>query len=69
MVERWTQSADGKTLEVIFRVEDPDTFKEPWSAIQRYRRVEQPFVEQACAENNNTKVFDYHIPVAEKPDF
>ena len=69
VVERWTQSADGKTLEVIFRVEDPDTFKEPWSAIQRYRRVEQPFVEQACAENNNTTVFDYHIPVAEKPDF
>ena len=51
VVERWTRSQDGKTLEVIFNVDDPDTFKEPWSAIQRYRRVEQPFVEQACAES------------------
>jgi hypothetical protein len=67
--ERWKLIDDGKTLEVSFTVEDPDTFNAPWSAIQRYRRV-QPRVlpEEACAENNNT-FFDYHIPVAERPDF
>jgi hypothetical protein len=68
VVERWTRSQDGKTLELIFNVDDPDTFKEPWSAIQRYRQVERPFIEQACAENNSA-MFDYHIPVADKPDF
>ena len=58
----------GKTLEVNFRVEDPGTFNEPWSAIQRYRRVQRTMIEQVCAENN-TPLFDYHTPVAEKPDF
>jgi hypothetical protein len=50
-------------------VEDPDTFNDPWSAVQRYRRVQPRLLgEEACAENN-TQMFDYQIPVAEKPDF
>jgi hypothetical protein len=49
-------------------VDDPDTYNEPWSGIRRYRRVEQEMVEEVCAENN-TKLLDYHIPVAQKPDF
>jgi hypothetical protein len=68
VVERWKLIDDGKTLEVNFRVEDPDTFYEPWSAIRRYRRVQQAMLEEACAENN-AHLFDYHIPVANKPDF
>jgi hypothetical protein len=60
---------DGKVLEVNIRVEDPDTFNDPWSAVQRYRRVQPRLLgEEACAENN-TQMFDYQIPVAEKPDF
>jgi hypothetical protein len=55
-------------LEVNVRIEDPDTFNAPWSAIQRYRRVQQPMLEEACAENN-AHLFEYHIPVADKPDF
>ena len=58
----------GATMEVTVRVDDPDTFNEPWSAIQRYRRVRQEMDEEVCAENN-THLFDYHIPVANKPDF
>ena len=50
------------------RAEDPDTFNEPWSAIRRYRRVEQAMTEEVCAENN-AHLFDYHIPVAESLDF
>jgi hypothetical protein len=30
--------------------------------------VQQPFREEVCAENNQ-HLFDYHIPVANKPDF
>ena len=31
-------------------------------------RVQQPMTEQVCAENNQ-HLFDYHIPIASKPDF
>jgi hypothetical protein len=68
VVERWKMVDDGNVLEVTFTVDDPDAFYEPWTAKQRYRRVEQPFREEICAENNQ-HLFDYHIPVANKPDF
>jgi len=68
VVERWKVIDGGKALEVNIRVEDPDTFQEPWSAIQRFRRVQQSMMEEVCAENNQ-HLFDYHIPVANKPDF
>jgi hypothetical protein len=69
IVERWTLTNGGKNLEVVFTVDDPDTFHQPWSAIQRYRRADMPMGEQICAENNNATIFDYHMPVASKPDF
>jgi hypothetical protein len=68
VVERWRMVEGGKAMEVIFTVEDPDAFYEPWTAKRRYRRVEQTPDEKICAENN-TNLFDYHMPVAEKPDF
>jgi hypothetical protein len=68
VVERYKLVEDGKTLQVTFRVEDPDTFYEPWSAINNFRRVQLPMHEEACAENNQ-HLFDYRIPVANKPDF
>ncbi len=68
VVERFKLVDDGKTLEVTFRIEDPDTFYQPWSAIGKLRRVERPMHEEACAENNQN-LFDYHIPVADKSDF
>jgi hypothetical protein len=68
VVERWRMIDGGKGMEVMFTVEDPDAFYEPWTAKRRYRRVEQTPDEKICAENN-TNLFDYHMPVAEKPDF
>jgi hypothetical protein len=68
VVERWRMVDDGKALEVSFTVEDPDTFNEPWSGSRLYRRAQQPYMEEVCAENNQ-HLFDYHIPVAHKPDF
>jgi len=68
VTECWKLTEGGKTLEVAIRAEDADTFNEPWSAIRRYRRVEQPMTEEVCAENN-AHLFDYHIPVATTPDF
>jgi hypothetical protein len=68
VVERWRMIDDGKAMEVIFTVEDPDAFYQPWSGKRRYRRVEEQMIEDICAENNQ-HLFDYHIPVANKPDF
>jgi hypothetical protein len=68
VVERWKLIDDGRMMEVNIWVEDPDTFYMPWSAIKRYRRVQEPMFEEVCAENN-TPLFDYHIPVSAKPDF
>jgi hypothetical protein len=68
VVERWRMLDGGKAMEVVFTVEDPDAFYEPWSGKRRYRRVTQEAYEKICAENN-THLFDYHMPVAEKPDF
>ena len=68
VVERWKLADDGKMLEVAFTADDPGTFVAPWSGHQRYRRVQAMLSEQVCAENN-TALFDYRIPVADKPDF
>ncbi len=67
-IERWRLVDDGKVLEGTFRIDDPDTFNAPWSAMQRLRRVERPMHEEACAENN-TPLFDYHMPTTTTPDF
>jgi hypothetical protein len=68
VIERWRMIDDGKAMEVAFTVEDPDAFYEPWTGTRRYRRAERQFAEDICAENNQL-VFDYKIPVANKPDF
>jgi hypothetical protein len=68
VVERWKLMDGGKKLHVDIRIEDPDTFNQPWSTFQDYQRGVQTLEEEACAENNQ-HLFDYHIPVANKPDF
>jgi hypothetical protein len=66
--ERWRLIDGGKAMEVTFTVDDPDAFNQPWSGMRRYRRVQDQLTEDVCAENNQ-HLFDYHIPVANKPDF
>jgi hypothetical protein len=60
----------GEGMEVVFTVDDPDAFYQPWTAMRRYRRVQyDQLPEGVYAENNNQAMFGYPIPVAEKPDF
>jgi hypothetical protein len=68
VVERWRMVDNGQAMEATFTVDDPDAFYEPWSGMRRFRRVTQQFAEDICAENNQI-VFDYKMPVADKPDF
>jgi hypothetical protein len=67
VVERWKKIEDGRFIEVVFTVDDPDAFYEPWTATRRWRRVEHEMIEEPCAENNQH--FEWHIPVADQPDF
>jgi hypothetical protein len=68
VIERWKLIDDGYSLEVNVRVEDPEAFYQPWSGVVRYFLIRQEMQEEACAEGNR-QLFDYGIPVAEKPDF
>jgi hypothetical protein len=68
VTERWKLIDGGQQLEMQFRVEDPDAFYEPWSAMRRFRRAQQDYQEEVCAEGNRM-LFDYNIPKADKPDF
>jgi hypothetical protein len=69
VVERYHLTDGGKFLQVDIQVDDADAFTMPWTAKQRYRRVERrPMLEEACAESNQI-LFDYHIPEAAALDF
>ena len=68
VVERFRMVDGGKAMQVDIALDDPDAFNAPWSLTQRYDRVQQPFAERICAENNQ-HLFDYHIPQAKNADF
>ena len=69
VVERWRLVEGGTMMESVFTVDDPGTFYKPWTAMRRYRKITQEPIENICAENNSVNIFDYHVPMAEKPDF
>ena len=71
VVERFKLSADGKLLEALVTVEDPDTFNEPLYMVQRWRKVPNQRLEMVCAENNGDHFGKnlFPIPHADTPDF
>jgi hypothetical protein len=68
VVERFRLTDGGNAMRVDITFEDPDAFNAPWTVMQHYDRIQGPMVEAICAENNQ-HLFDYHIPVADTPDF
>ena len=72
VVERWKLAADGRTVDVLVFVEDPGAFTTPWTAIQRWRRVEEAPIQPVVCNENNGDFFDHGLvplPEAAKPDF
>jgi hypothetical protein len=72
VVERFKMIDGGKTLQAAVKVDDPGAFNMPWSAIQRWRRVDRELTEQICAENNYDPFSHYSaypMPQADRPDF
>jgi hypothetical protein len=71
VTERWRLIEDGKKLEIQLTIDDPGTFNQSFRALRQYDRVNQTLEEDPCSENNANNPFgiDYHVPVADKPDF
>ena len=72
VAERFKLIDGGKMLEDLITVDDPGAFTMPWSAVQRFRRVQRgPMTEAICAENNVNPFSFYVVPIpqADKPDF
>ncbi len=72
IVERFRLLEDDTPPEVIIQIEDQEAFTTPWTAVRRFRRVEnRPFTEYVCAENNE-RYFNYDVPPIPQdntPDF
>ena len=72
VVERFKMIEDGKTLQATITVTDPGAFTMPWTAVQRWRRVEdRPMIENLC-ELSNDRFFENEItlfPQDNTPDF
>ena len=70
VTERWRMIEDGKKLEILMTIDDPDTFNQPWQALRQFERVNRTLSEDICAENNIDPFGNgYDTPVADKPDF
>jgi hypothetical protein len=71
VTERWQPIEDGKKLEIQLTIDDPGTFDNPFRVSRQYDRVTRTLEEDPCSENNASNPFgiDYHVPVAERPDF
>jgi hypothetical protein len=71
VVERFRVSADGKTLDAVVTVDDPDTFNEPLSMARSWRKVPNPLFEMVCAENNGDHFGKnlFPVPHADTADF
>jgi hypothetical protein len=72
VVERWKLAADAQTVDVTIFVEDPGAFTTPWTAVQRWRRVENAPMSMATCSENNGDFFEHGLvplPQADKPDF
>jgi hypothetical protein len=72
VVERWKLAADGKTVDISIFVEDPGAFTMPWSAVQRWRRVEDAPLQPVACNENNGDFFNHGLvplPEAATPDF
>src|SRR5262249_47324226 len=68
VIERYRVTENGNMLQVRIRIEDPDTFYQPWETVVMYRKGRAPLAEDICQEGN-FNVFDYGIPKAAKADF
>jgi hypothetical protein len=61
--------AGGKTLRLVFTVDDPAAYRKPWSVTLDYMPLISHIPEYVCAENYREKDLLPLVPRAEIPDF
>jgi hypothetical protein len=71
VVEHFKLSGDGKALDAVVKVEDPDTFNAPLYMSRSWRKVPNPLFEMVCAENNGDHFGKnlFPVPHADRADF
>jgi hypothetical protein len=72
VVERLKVIEDGKAVQISITVDDPGAFTTPWSATQRWRRVDRRALSESPCNENNAHYFEKYTvptPTADKPDF
>jgi hypothetical protein len=72
VVERLKLADGGAAIDIAVTVDDPGAFTTPWSATQRWTRVDRgPLGENLCNENNGDILHRFNVPnpTADKPDF
>src|SRR6185369_15180855 len=65
VVERFTIAPDGKQLNALVTVNDPDAYNEPINMAARWRKVDNPLLETVCAENNQDHFNQGLFPIPE----
>lgn len=66
VVERLKLAADGRSVDISVFVEDPGAFTAPWTAVQRWRRVDdRPLTPVTCNENNGDFFDQGLVPMPE----
>ena len=61
--------AGGKTLRLMFTLEDPGAYRKPWSVTLDYLPINERLREYVCAENSREADLTPLLPTAEIPDF
>ncbi len=72
VAERYKLVDGGNAIDIALTVDDPGAFTMPWSATQRWRRVNRGRLsEAACNENNYDYLHQFSVPTprAETQDF
>lgn len=72
VVERFRMIEGGRTLQAVVTVDDPGAFNMPWTAVQRWRRVEDRIMTESICAENNYDFFNYKvvpIPQSDRADF
>lgn len=69
---RWVLDMQGKGVQLTYTVEDPNTFKKPWTGTLYFRQIAGPpesaeMDESICPENNRD--WAALVPTADAPDF
>jgi hypothetical protein len=70
-IDRYFSNPANKVLQVIATIEDPGTFREPFTVQQLYEPADGPLEESICQQNNDDKLNLglREIPMDETPDF